>query len=394
MADGTGWQPLRLRSALDPQLRFAVAPFTRLARVQALSSSAEAMVVVALAGSLFFSIDPSQARWRVALYLVLTLAPFAVVAPLLGPVIDRAGGGAKWLLVATSAVRVLACAFMVGHLATLWLFPEAFVALVMGKAFHVAKNSYVPQTVTGPGELVAANSKLAILSGLAASCGGLPAIAAARFASPAWAMGLAAVAFAVTTGFSLRLPTKIAAPSARDGQDVGDPDPGSVAQAGRPVDSSVLLAASAMGLIRGLVGFVAFLLAFAIRASNAGTTGYAVIVGSTVLGGLVGAATAPKLRKVLPEQQLLLVALVAVAVAGVVGAVVAGLAGSAIVASVLAIGSATAKLAFDALVQQAPSVPNKGRAFAQFEARFQILWVLGAFEIGRASCRERVCLAV
>ena len=35
----------------------------------------DAMVAVALAGSIFFSIDPSAARWRVALYLVLTIAP-------------------------------------------------------------------------------------------------------------------------------------------------------------------------------------------------------------------------------------------------------------------------------------------------------------------------------
>ena len=78
-----------------------VSPFNRLARVHAASAAGDVVVAVALAGSLFFSIDPGQARWRVGLYLLLTLAPFAVVAPLIGPLIDRARGGSRWVIVAT-----------------------------------------------------------------------------------------------------------------------------------------------------------------------------------------------------------------------------------------------------------------------------------------------------
>ena len=93
--DGTGWKPLgkpnrpRRTGSSEPVSTehgaFAVSPFVRLSRVHGLSAAGDAMIAVALAGSLFFSIDPSDARWRVALYLVLTIAPFAVVTPLLGP---------------------------------------------------------------------------------------------------------------------------------------------------------------------------------------------------------------------------------------------------------------------------------------------------------------------
>ena len=79
---------------------FVASPFTRLARVQATQIAGDALIALALANSLFFSIDPQAARWRVALYLLLTMAPFAVVSPLIGPAIDRAGGGRKWTIVA------------------------------------------------------------------------------------------------------------------------------------------------------------------------------------------------------------------------------------------------------------------------------------------------------
>ena len=57
------------------------------------SVAGDALIALALAGSLFFDIDPNAARWKVALYLALTMAPFAVVAPLIGPALDRLGAG-------------------------------------------------------------------------------------------------------------------------------------------------------------------------------------------------------------------------------------------------------------------------------------------------------------
>ena len=45
----------------------------------------DAAMLVALADSLFLSIDPSAARSRVLLFLVVSFAPFLVIAPLIGP---------------------------------------------------------------------------------------------------------------------------------------------------------------------------------------------------------------------------------------------------------------------------------------------------------------------
>ena len=67
--------------------RPAVTPFTRLARTHALMAAGDAVIAVALAGSLFFDISPDAARTKVALYLLFTMLPFTIVAPLVGPAI-------------------------------------------------------------------------------------------------------------------------------------------------------------------------------------------------------------------------------------------------------------------------------------------------------------------
>src|SRR5690348_1374508 len=86
---GTGWRELRRPDRTDGR----PSTFARLSRTHALAMAGDTLITLALAGSLFFSISPTAARGRVALSLVLTMAPFAVVAPLLGPAIDRSSRG-------------------------------------------------------------------------------------------------------------------------------------------------------------------------------------------------------------------------------------------------------------------------------------------------------------
>ena len=56
-------------------------PFQRLARTHALSAMGDAAMYGALAGSVLFSLGPEAQRSRVLLYLLVSVAPFAVVAP-------------------------------------------------------------------------------------------------------------------------------------------------------------------------------------------------------------------------------------------------------------------------------------------------------------------------
>src|ERR1700759_3110094 len=69
--------------------------FRRLTITHAAMMGGDAAMLVALADSLFLSIDPSAARSRVLLFLVVSFAPFLLLAPFIGPVIDRAAGGRR-----------------------------------------------------------------------------------------------------------------------------------------------------------------------------------------------------------------------------------------------------------------------------------------------------------
>src|SRR3546814_5122037 len=129
-----GWQPLSKPARRAGADSFHLSPFARLARAHVLTASGDALFTIALACSLFFELDPNDARWKVFLYLALTMAPLALVAPFIGPALDRSHGGRRWMIVAVNGVRALVCLVMVNELNSLLLFPEAFTVLAMGKS--------------------------------------------------------------------------------------------------------------------------------------------------------------------------------------------------------------------------------------------------------------------
>ena len=99
--------------------------------MHAVSTAADACIAVALAGSLFFNTSLDVARPRLALYLALTLAPVALMTPLIGPAVARYGAGSR-LLGRIARARV-ACALMLAlHASSLLLYPESLAVLVLG----------------------------------------------------------------------------------------------------------------------------------------------------------------------------------------------------------------------------------------------------------------------
>src|SRR5690242_17043980 len=100
----------------DGARAFIVTPFTRLARTHAASTMADAMVTAALAGSLFFSVPAGDARGPVLRYLVITMLPFAVLSPLIGPAIDRMKGGHRFMVIACCISRAVVCYFMISKI--------------------------------------------------------------------------------------------------------------------------------------------------------------------------------------------------------------------------------------------------------------------------------------
>ena len=62
-------------------------------------------LALALANTLFFAAATGESKGRVALYLLITIAPFAVIAPLIGPALDRIQHGRRAALAASFLLR-------------------------------------------------------------------------------------------------------------------------------------------------------------------------------------------------------------------------------------------------------------------------------------------------
>lgn len=353
-----GWQPLRRGDGRSE-------PFARLARTHALSSAGDTLVAVGLAGSLFFSISPDAARGRVALYLVLTMAPFAVVAPLLGPLIDRQQGGRRYMVIASLAARAVLCLLMADHVDGLLLFPLAFATLVLGKAYGVARASIVPALVADERELVQANAKLTLVSGVVGFVASLPGVVLLQLGA-SWVLLLGAAVFGAGAVVAVQIPA--GRPSA----------PRTSEERAELRGAGVLLAASAMAVLRSAVGFLAFLLAFSLRSEGAPAWWFGLILGASAVGALAGAAIAPALRRFVREERILLGALVSVSAAAVVALQMGGRPAAALIGGFVGVAASAGRLCFDAIVQRDAPEADHARTFAKFETRFQLAWVLGA----------------
>ncbi|MEM7338314.1 MAG: MFS transporter [Actinomycetota bacterium] len=371
--------------------------FQRLARTHGLSVAGDALLAVALADSLFFNVDPNDARWKVAAYLVLTIAPFAVVAPFLGPAMDRLKGGHRFMIIGAALVRAALMLALVRYVQGPLLFPLAFSMLVMTKTHAIAKSALVPACVGSQEELVRSNARLSVLAGVATTAAAAPGVLLLRFGGSSVVLGLGAAVFVTAAAFATMIPpTRIA------------DEPAEEEERAELRSGGIILAASAMGYLRAVAGFITLLLAFELRGGidpgpdavgleighrarealgleriDLATGGappwhFGVAIIGVGLGGLAGALGVPRLRNRFPEERILAFALFAMATLGAFAALSGGLVGAFLMGFAVAIAGTGGKQSFDAIVQRDAPTANLGRTFSRFESRFQLLWVVGA----------------
>ncbi|MGL5853441.1 MAG: MFS transporter, partial [Phycicoccus sp.] len=181
----------------------------RLTELHAVNAAADAALTVSLAGTVF-AMPTDEARGRVALFLLLTMAPFLLLAPLVGPLLDRFRHGRRWALGSTLAVR----AFLAWVLASAvveespWLFPAALGCLVASKSYAVARAAAVPRLLPERITLVTANSRINLAALVGMALGGGLAIALSRI-GPDWSLRLAFVVYVAATVLAIRLPTRV-----------------------------------------------------------------------------------------------------------------------------------------------------------------------------------------
>jgi MFS family permease len=378
-----GEHPLMLRYPGPTDVRTTIespaSPFSKLAIAHALGVSGDIFVTVALADSIFFSVaDPNAARPKVLLYLLFTMAPFAIVAPVLGPLLDRTRGGRRMLFLASCAGRAILCLFMASNIKGLALYPLAFGSLVLSKGQNIAKSALVPAVVDDESELVRANSRLQLISVIAGTLGASIAAGFLKTVGGSWVLRVGALVFLAATVASFRIPRA---------KEVAKPE---TSEERRELHvASIVAAGSAMGLLRGAVGFMTFFVGLLLKTQGEPAWVFGFVLGMSAAGNGIGVLLAPLLRRKIREEWILTGSILIPAVLLVFAARSSGRASLSIAAFAIAGGAACGRLVFDSLVQRDAPDAARGRAFARFETRFQIVWVVGGVVAVSYHWRER-----
>jgi len=184
-----------------------------LIELTAASGAGDAFVIVALAGTIFFNTSVDQARGKVVLFLVVTMAPFAVLAPFIGPALDRVQQGRKYLLAGTLLARGLLCFAMSAAVSNpITLLPAAFGVLVLQKAYGVVRASVVPRLLPEQITLVTANARSQLIAVIAATLAAALAEGVQVTGGAAWVLRAGMVVYLAAMILALRLPDQVDSP--------------------------------------------------------------------------------------------------------------------------------------------------------------------------------------
>lgn len=343
--------------------------FRDLAVTQVFSTAADTLVAIGLAGTLFFQVPTAEARGNVALYLLLTVAPFAVIGPGLGWVLSRSPVATRTLLVVAALGRAVFALAALGRLDSLWLFPVAFMLLVLSRVHGITRNALLPLALDAPQALVEANARLAwigVLAGGLAAVAGLAALQTAGGNGPLALAALAAVGAAVV---GRRLPE----PDGAASRSTDAPQRGRL-----QLPREVRLAQLATAGVRVLNGFLLLLLAFELQQRNAGLLDFGALLAAAGAGYALASRLVPLVARRVREEPIVLAALAITAAAAFTTGQWFGLVAAAALAGAAGIAWGFAKLAFDGLLQGTVTAERRGAAFTRSETLFSVAWVLGA----------------
>ncbi|MFJ6016665.1 MFS transporter [Streptomyces sp. NPDC092952] len=368
----------------------------KLIELHAVNGAGDVMITVALASTVFFSVPTDEARGRVALYLAVTMAPFVLLAPVIGPLLDRLPHGRRAAMAASMLARAVLAVALSGAVATggLELYPAALGVLVCSKAYGVVRSAVVPRLLPPRFSLVKANSRVT-LAGLLATGIAAPIGAGLQFVGPAWPLYGACVVFLGGTVLAFTLPGKVdsakgerrarlvpaheAVPPSGAGRggrrSNGERRPGL-----RSVGPSVLNGLQANAAHRALSGFLIFFLAFLLREDpfpgQSAVVSLGVVGVAAGAGNAIGTAVGSWLRARAPEA--IVVAMLALALGtAVLAALLFGTVTVAALSAVAGFTLALSKLSLDAMIQRDVPEEVRASAFARSETALQMAWVVG-----------------
>ncbi|WP_240770370.1 MFS transporter [Nocardioides sp. GY 10127] len=373
----------------------------RLIYLHAANAAGDAAIAIALAGTLFFQVPSAEAKGQVTLFLAVTMLPFAVVAPFIGPTLDRFGHGRRWAIATTMAVRAFLAWVLAGAVSggEAELFGAALGVLVASKAYGVTRAAAVPRLRPKGMSLVRANGRVS-LAGMAGTAVSAPVALLASLAGSQWALRYAFVLFLVAVVCAVRLPARVdsaageepfalpsreASPGAAAGDGAGRDGAGArlltALRRVLAVPPSVRFALLANLGPRFVSGFLLMFLAFLLRenppaSALSGEVLVAVVVGAAAVGNGAGVAAASLLRRLDPRVTVL-AALVADAVALALALAAYGVVPLAVLGLVAGLSQSLAKFCLDSTIQADVAPTVQASTFARSDTTLQVAWVVG-----------------
>ena len=358
----------------------------RLFDLHAISCAGDTLIAIGLAGTIFFNVPLGEARSKVALYLLITMVPFALLAPVVGPLLDHFRHGRRYALATTMLGRAFLAYVISDNLLGFGLYPAAFGVLALSRAYGVARSAAVPRLLpegVGLSQVGARASVYGTFAGAVVAPIGL----AAFWFGPQWSLRVASVIFVIGMVISLRLPPR------------ADSDPPEAVPrpfrtmlrlrrgedrplSGKLVVSTLIGSAS----LRCLYGFLLLYFAFAVKAGQLETTFFgrdiggqgavAVIGGALAVGTFLATAIGTRLQIRRPTA-LQSSGLTITAGVAVLATIFFTLPMVALLCLVAAIFSGISKLAIDASIQERVPERLRASAFAHSETVLMMAWVVG-----------------
>jgi MFS family permease len=366
---------------------------SRVLELHLVSTFADTLIFTALASTIFFAVPTEAARGRVATSLLVTMVPFVVLAPLIGPLLDRVPHGRRYALAATMVVRAWLAWVMASAVAgpgdrtAFSLYPATLGFLVCQKAYLVTRAAGVPRVLPPGAGLVGANARISMAGVVAMVIAAPLGAGLTGWFGPTWTLRLAFVIFAAGTALALALSPRMDAVDELD-EDWDDglaetadaPTRRRAARARRRLGRRVVLALRGNAALRAFTGFLTLFLAFRLRTAPVGGlnpgTAVALVIAVAGIGGGVGTALGSLLRRVQPLA-LVGVSIALVSATATWAAIDYGLWPVLAVAGVAGLAQALGKLSLDALVQSDVDERVRTSAFARSETVLQLAWVAG-----------------
>ncbi len=375
---------------------------SRVTEMQVLASAGDAAFTVALASTIL-ALPLGQARGHVALFLVTTMAPFVLLAPLVGPLLDRWRHGRRWAIGTTLALRAFLSWVLAGVVAdgSPWLLPLALLCLIATRAYAVALSAGIPLVRPDAISLVTANSRQSVATLMGMTLGAAVAAPIGRFGAP-WSLRVAFLIYIGATVLAIRLPAAVdsqrdtpepgpAEGTAAEGMAVEGSAPPSRAGAelGRrararelrtSLPAAVRAALATASGAKALSGFVTLFLSFLLWDQPLPGVSSVVALGAVVASAGVGNALGSFAGNRIGNRSPTVVASAALLAAIAVGVVVSlfySLPTLLLLGLVSGAFGQLAKLCLDALIQDDTDDASRAQVFSWSETRLQVAWVGG-----------------